>query len=356
MGGTSYDEVNDILYVTGDDGEVIAYDNKKLSESIENQKRISNKAGECLVDLSIKKNYDNIFISKPLDLTKGGKNAATTYYYDGMLYASTFQGIESGLFKGYKTKIKMVNGKRVVVAEEVFTSSVPPQTQGIAVTEYNGQKYLVTTQSMGPLSNGKITVAKLNDDGTTEELGFHYAKPGIQGIKIDANGNVEYVSEFGKNETVKLTMDELLKNYDKIDRNTEFVTNVAQSFYSFKSNSEEVFNSFKNAYKKGNLMSEIKEFGGCMLDTTVGYFRLINSGAIKKVGANLADSVSNVFNKPKKVIGEVKDSVEYIAENGIDAKEFGECVVDTVKDYANDVKDVAGAVVDEVSSWMPWNW
>ena len=228
VGGITYDKENNIIYVTGSGGNILAYDNNIIENYINSfkdyeidGKKIKRTGKDVkLVSFSDEDIENNVMISSEISLGIGSKNAATTYYYEDTLYVASFRQESYGDFRAFKPEIIVENGiRKVIPGEPLFTTVVPPSTQGIAITEWNGKKYLISTQSMGPFSKGIISVAELKDDGTTEIIGFRYAKPGIQGIQVDEFGNVSYVSEYGEEQTEILTMDYLLSGSDKIDQN-----------------------------------------------------------------------------------------------------------------------------------------
>lgn len=258
VGGITYDKEHNIIFITQGNGEIIAYDNsyfeayiEKTLEKKENENKInfsdtdiktingfanvvfnmskeiidsvhdfnyeSRNYKNCIIDLrASKEKYEKIIhISKDngkdLDVTKGNKNAATVYYHDGILYSSTFEALDKGEIKAFKViydpETKKIN------YEKLFETSSPMQTQGIAVTEYNGKKYLLTSQSLWGYSY--ITTSIINDDNTVKTLGRHKIRGygGMQGISINENNDVVCISEF-KNHSKKLSMNYLTTNYD----------------------------------------------------------------------------------------------------------------------------------------------
>ena len=372
-GGITYDEENDIIYVTGSGGGVLVYDNKKISNAINDAKLDPNNDGEPLIDLNTFKKNDNIFITCKVDINEfDDQNSASVYYYDGILYLSTFETSYKGDFKAFKTKVTYdKNGKKKIEYEEVFSSKVPPLTQGIAVTEYDGQKYLITTQSMGPQANGKITVATIDDKGNTETLGFHYVQAGIQGIQIDEYGNVQYISEWGEDHSKAATMEELLTDYDRTDPINEALLRAGGWAYSDLGMLKDSFVETLNWYKDGivniatTIGTEAKEFGGCVLDTlewykdgivdiatTVGTEAKEFGGCILDTFEWYGDKISDAASSISSNIEEFTDSVDYIVDNGIDMEEFGGCILDTLSDYGDAISDVGSAISDI----MPWNW
>lgn len=184
VGGITYDEDNDILYITGKNGNIIAFDNRVINATLAN-----GNYNKCLIDLS---NIDDrtaeinndISISCNISIEDLGK-AASTYYYDGILYASTFNGRDNGKMRAFKINVKYENGKKIIDYDELYTTDIPPLVQGIAITEYKDKKYLLVTQSMGPIADGKILTYEFDENGNKKYLEFHYCQPGVEGISVD---------------------------------------------------------------------------------------------------------------------------------------------------------------------------
>ena len=295
-GGISYDDVNDIIYVTASGGRITTIDNSVITRAIETSKIIPNHGEELLnlnetiIDKDGKEvpKYNDAFIVNDANMGLDGKNAASVYYYDGYVYMVTFTNVsEKGTLKITKPTITYdKDGKKEINCEDISTTKLGNNIQGLAVTEYNGKKYLLTTHSMGPHTSGKITTYIINDDGSLKYQGIHYAKPGIQGIDIDENGNVVYISEFNeidipliskynKNETVITTMDELTHNYD-----------------------ESIFNSIKSdiGLKLGDIIYDT-------IDAIGGEANCLGSG-IKDI--KNADNILEVFSSLNNMIKDTK--------------------------------------------------
>lgn len=226
VGGATYDEDNDILYITGKKGKVHAYDYSQLQKSI-NDVDIN----PFKIDF---KDIDDAKISKyiiPSDISiKEYGSAATTYYYDGYLYVATFTGQDDGTLARYKTEIKIDkdgNKKIVIDKDNVQISRVPKQTQGLAFTEYNSKKYMLISQSVG-MAKSSIMVYEYDDTKDTFIFaGRTYTDHGMQGIDVTEDGQITTVFEDNtnlvapRNNTYVTTMDELLKNMSKGANNWE---------------------------------------------------------------------------------------------------------------------------------------
>ncbi len=247
--------------------------NKDLPSYIEKSRSEQN----CLIDMRFisKNEYESdfhvpmLFINnkypllrnKELNVTDTNKNAATTYYHDGILYSATFGTNYKGELRAYKvttiTDEKL--NKKVLKYDFLYSTEVPKQTQGIAVTEYNGKKYLLSTQSLGP-NCSTITTSIINDDGTIEEQGVHtyWDYMGMQGIYVDDTGEVTCISEF-ENKTKKLNMKKLTTNY--VDKNSyEYLYHqAAQKIigYFYDGGFKKILNSPTNFYKE--MKNDIKE-------------------------------------------------------------------------------------------------
>lgn len=234
VGGITYDKDNDILYVTDHDGKIVAYNNKIITNIIEhpelraademkleNNNSTSMQKYYCLIDLrnyTKNKYYKDIHIlntiNKDLDMTDDDSNAATVYYYNGILYCATNEALKNGIMKAYKVNtIEDPNtGLKKIQYELLYENKVPIQTQGIAITDYNGKKYMFASQSFFGYS--AITTSEILPDGNIKELGIHsyWDYMGMQGIKVNNNGTITGVSEF-LDKTIIIPIEKLITNY-----------------------------------------------------------------------------------------------------------------------------------------------
>jgi len=226
VGNLTYDNVNNILLVTGDNGNINAYNCNLIGESINN---LNN---ESTYTLDINNLNKNIKINNNQNIMKNTDTgqAATAYYNDGYLYAATFnRNSEGDLVKykiNYNKETNSIEYEEIITNDRNCFASVPKYTQGIAITEYNNKQYLVVSQSVGintknniindiqdalnfaPQSN--ILLYEIDESGNTNYLGKFYDKPGLEGVVINENNNVILVDEYSYQETTVYSMDEII--------------------------------------------------------------------------------------------------------------------------------------------------
>lgn len=170
VGGVTYDNKNDILFVTGTGGSLYAYKNKSYKK----------------IDTDIK--IDGITPN----------NMATLYYFEGVLYTSTF-GIRSHLIKikyeAQKDFIKEIETKEI--------AKLGLAVQGLAIYK----NYLVSSQSYG--KNNKSRLITYDMDNKMKVLNKrNVVHSGLEGIYSDNEGNLTGVFEFGK---------QTIQNFGKIE-------------------------------------------------------------------------------------------------------------------------------------------
>lgn len=187
VGGIAYDHVNNIIYVTGSFGRVYAYDYTEL------------------ISGNILKYSCDLDISKVLD---GAVSAATIYFYNNSLYVSTCSDI--GRVVRYDIEVNR-NKKLIKICNYVCINNLPSCIQGVCVFEQNDKLYYIFSQSYSKLKS----VMKLYDF----EFKFLGQKVldavGLEGIDIDANGNIFGVFENGISNLKKVHVSELICSIKK---------------------------------------------------------------------------------------------------------------------------------------------
>ncbi len=249
VGGISYDEDNKIIFVTGSSGKVNTYSYEKINTVINTLKKTTDineytidfsnfnddSSGECFFKI---KSDININAFEKMD-----SKAATTYYYDGRLYIGSFEGINSGVLVSYK--LTYDKKKNTLEKSNPLVCGLPSATQGIAVTNYNGTKYLVTTQSIF-ISPSTITLFEITNKGI-KSIGKKYLNDsGIEGINIDNNGNIIAVFENGRNEVLSTNIDELKSTLDSHN----VITELGQDIFGFAYEVNAKVNEIKNEIKE----------------------------------------------------------------------------------------------------------
>ena len=302
VGGTTYDQEHDILFVTGNDGKVNAYDNTAISDIVESYRESGNTPVvidiNTMTDPNLEQDNAIIINTDNIDISKFG-GAATTYYYNGKLYVSTFVGNNNGTMQIYDINYSIdEEGFKHLNPEKIKEMVMPTQVQGIAITDYNGTRYLLVTQSMAS-NPSNVLVYTIDDDDNIKFLGKKYFRSGLEGIDVDSDGNISIVSEFGDQEVIYTTMDELLNNFD---RNRPFAE--AGSFISSAAWQHDLMGDINELKRKASEgMDEsgaiISQYGADAWIYAGGVY-LYNLGEgtvpfLADVGATIGDVVSEPF-------------------------------------------------------------
>lgn len=213
VGGITYNKDNKILFVAGSKGKVNAYDYGAIQSDIDNQNAQHQTTG-FTIDLNDSNNKKAYKYTSSIKVPENFKvqRASTIYYYDDRIYIGTYTKLFKGQFVSYKVNID--ERKITIDKASEITGKLGYATQGIAVTEYNGKKYMITTHNRrastfcdvvtgGADSDnywGKsyIIVDELNDDGSLSQVGkeVDINKSGIEGINIDSNNSIVIVFEY----------------------------------------------------------------------------------------------------------------------------------------------------------------
>lgn len=191
VGGITYDKDNGVIFVSGGNGNVNAYSYKSLKDQfVEGCTSIDlNDKQLDLGDIIINTTGLTVGLNGDEKVTTVGK-ASTLYFYDNSLYVSTFNGAKDGEMVKFNLEFK--NGEIYAIIEEKY--SIPPRTQGIAITEYNGQQYLISTQSIG-VTNSIVTMSEINNGNLNEIGSMEIQASGLQGVSIDEENNVAFSYE-----------------------------------------------------------------------------------------------------------------------------------------------------------------
>ena len=115
--------------------------------------------------------------------------------------------------------------------------------QGMSITNYNGQEYYVYAQSYSRKNKSSVCVYTRNPDGSFHYEGkVYYDQPGLEGINIDSEGNVQAVFEFGDQQVMNTTMEDIVNNltYEE-DSACESKRDSDGSAYDFKQWLKKVF-------------------------------------------------------------------------------------------------------------------
>ena len=191
VGGVTYDSEQDTLFITERDGKVSGYEFSNLIKMLQNAKKDGINAN--IYDgkgLQAMKKF-TIDISEHIE---GKTSAATTYYSEeeNALYVADCAG--AGTLIKYNADYSKSDDK-VFDGGTVISKDFTPCCQGIATyQDKNGQNYIYATQSY---SKKNSVIKKYEVSGTeVKEVGATIVStPGLEGIKIDKQGNMSGVFE-----------------------------------------------------------------------------------------------------------------------------------------------------------------
>lgn len=216
VGGISYDEQNKIMYVTGSKGTVNAYNYNLIKFQLENNSTKILNFNEMDVNDIIISNNVSVKGNNTNDLgtvsTKVGA-AATVFYKGNQLYVGTFDGVNEGDLVCYNLKYNKDEFGIItsITAEVNNVSKIPKQTQGVAIANYNGKEYLITTQSLSDTPS-QITMYEKNGDKLTYIGKDTNYSCGLEGVTVD-NGNITMCYENNKDvDTTSISIEDLYQN------------------------------------------------------------------------------------------------------------------------------------------------
>lgn len=196
VGGITYDEKNDILFITGKSGEVNTYNLKDITDSLKQSEKVINRIP------SLEGNVDLSAINRGTVNIKGffeeNTSAATTYYSesDKALYIADCAG------KGTLIKYSVsVSGKKVQFNDgKIVSKDFASCCQGVATyKDPQGKKYIYASQSYGAYHDSVIKKYEVTNTGIKEVGATTINTPGLEGIQIDSQGNLSGVFENFKN-------------------------------------------------------------------------------------------------------------------------------------------------------------
>lgn len=256
VGGITYDKENKILFVTGSNGSVNAYNYELIEEAINevisdfsfedgyivnlsNSNYVDEETGEYSfkIDSDININYNN-----KIDDSK----AATVYYYNDRLYIGSFEGEKPGRLISYKIDYNKENN--TIELSNIMEFTLPLVTQGIAITEYNGIQYLLTTQSIGT-AKSSITIYEdfPNKDGKVKILFLDDI--GIEGIEITDNKEIVAVFENGRTEVLSTNIDELKSKATETIEGKDVINLINQRIGGYLYENPEIEEAIDNIFK-----------------------------------------------------------------------------------------------------------
>ncbi len=229
VGGISYDEKNNIIYVAGSKGTVNIYDYNQIKKNLTKAK---------VVDLNTDMEASSVEINNNITINKKEPNndssiqtrvgkSATLYQKDGKLYVATFDGINKGEVIEYETKIvTSALGTKTFQSHITNKYEIEPRTQGIAEVNYNHKDYLVTTQSIG-ITSSQITLYEKNGNSIQEVGKYSGLQKGLEGIAVKGN-ELTMCYETGTKNTSRISMDELIEKCSSGKYNPSPTTKIAR--------------------------------------------------------------------------------------------------------------------------------
>lgn len=340
VGGTTYVEELGVLFVSNSSGKTTALDFRpeKFKLLMNTMKKFGYK------DLSSEDTSlnDKAFIIKNdlkvSDITDVGRNS-TMYYDDGYLYIATYSKEYEKIGQVVKFKIdkdsisypkeennKIVDGN--IKSEVVDTYTIPDMTQGVAVTKYNGEQYIITSQSYSDVDS-LITIQKVTEYGLVDVGVKVLDRPGAESLHIDENGNLVCVFEKGEACVTRITMDDLFNNLvDSKDSSILSIRYSQRELAQAGSYAEDLSKDMKNLWTtpsptgKGNsdfgdVLEEYAKYAG--KDGVVGTAK----GLFEAFG----DTISDYKEAAEDSFGVVHHFFNGALESSTDKRVFTKCII-----------------------------
>lgn len=161
VGGISYDEENNLIWVAASSGNINAYNATKVTEQYQ-----------------VNAKYKDLFVGKGLKNYKcPWKNSvASLTVYEGKLYVGSFQANSNGLIKVYNIQEEKSENKIYLNYETEFT--IPAQVQGISFYNNGENTYLLLSRSFGKYAASVIQIFKYDEDikDYTDNVPYIYYK------------------------------------------------------------------------------------------------------------------------------------------------------------------------------------
>lgn len=225
-GGTTYIEELGVLLVSNDDGKTMALDFRpgKFDLLLQTMKSFGGyfdfSKGDTFINdkgFIIENNID-VF-----DITDVGKNSTMFYDDDGYLYIATFNRDKNKKSQLVKFKIdkdsfelpsyinnNFQSGK--LNAEVVDEFEIPDVTQGIATTKYNGEEYIITSQSYSQ-NPSIISIHKVTPEGLKYVGAKIIDHPGAESLHMGPHGELICVFETGDAEVYNISLEKLFNSF-----------------------------------------------------------------------------------------------------------------------------------------------
>ena len=175
VGGISYDEVNNLLWVSGTNGSVRAYD-----------------VCDFLDKNEVRAIYVNEDVGKDLINYRGQQAVSYLTVLDNKLYVGNFRLCTNGIMKIYD--IKYDDGIDLEYSSKI---DVPSKVQGVTFYKDGDNKYILFARSYGTKNDSVIQVYKYSEDMDCNKDKYFtlMVDPMLEQIQIDSNGNLYSIYE-----------------------------------------------------------------------------------------------------------------------------------------------------------------
>lgn len=174
VGGIAYDDINNLLWVTGSDGKIYSFNYNDIARATSDS-------------------YITPINCTSLDITNesGSKVASYMTYFEGKLYVGSFNENEKGIVKEYY----IGDNGSTLSEQSVFT--VPRKTQGISFyKDVSNQVYMACSCSYGRKNSSYLHIYGIND-GSFDEKKVFQLPPMIEQVTFDKDGLLQCVFESG---------------------------------------------------------------------------------------------------------------------------------------------------------------
>ena len=211
VGGITYDEDNDVLWVASDNGKVNTYDFSRMNKIGVHYKKLpcnkiytldfnSPKSAKVRAKMEIP---NDINVKNIINYDKHKQSGMDSLYYkNNKLYSNTY-GYKGQLVE---TKINYETDKHGNIIDITSNNSgkvignLDGATQGLAFYEKDNKTYAVTASSAAG-SKSRLTQWEIKDSEVKKLGNYYFDQPGLEGIEIHDNqvkGIFEYDTQSSK--------------------------------------------------------------------------------------------------------------------------------------------------------------
>ncbi len=224
VGGITFDNSRDILFITNTRGKIFTYNYKVIRELIKN-------SNDFQLDLNkLKKEYPSIIIKNSINMRKIDSKAesSSVYYYNNNIYIASFNPIgKSSLYK-FNIDYNHDTNEVFITNNKVNKYRISSRIQGISISKYNNKEYLICSQSLGK-TKSSILIYEIDDKGSNLIDRIYIKDYGLEGLTIDNNNNLLGVFENNNRPLLVLKLSSILHN----DNNEEIAINPSNEIVSY---------------------------------------------------------------------------------------------------------------------------